>query len=62
MSCQKNKRQLNAMAPLYLEYGSFIDLGIHIAQKLKQRAKEKKKKQRQKNLNSFRRGNEAFCL
>ena len=39
------------MAPLYLEYGSFINLGIHIAQKLQQRAK-KKKKQRQKNLNS----------
>ena len=31
------------MAPLYLEYGSFIDLGIHIAQKLQQRAKKKKK-------------------
>ena len=42
-SCQTHKRQFNAMAPLYLEYGSFIDLGIHIAQKLKQRAKEKKK-------------------
>ena len=32
------------MAPLYLEYGSFIDLGIHIAQKLQQRAKKKKNK------------------
>ena len=40
------------MAPLYLEYGSFIDLGIHIAQKLQQRVNKKKKKQRQKNLNS----------
>ena len=43
-SCQTHKRQFNAMAPLYLEYGSFIDLGIHIAQKLQQRAKKKKTK------------------
>ena len=51
-SCQTHKRQFNTMAPLYLEYGSFIDLGIHIAQKLQQRVKKKKKKQRQNNLNS----------
>ena len=31
------------MTPLYLEGGSFVSLGIHIAQKSQQRTKEKKK-------------------
>ena len=43
-SCQTHKRQFNAMTPLYLEGGSFVSLGIHIAQKSQQRTKEKKKK------------------
>ena len=42
-SCQTHKRQFNAMTPLYLEGGSFVSLGIHIAQKSQQRTKEKKK-------------------
>ena len=42
-SCQTHKRQFNAMTPLYLEGGSFVSLGIHIAQKFQQRTKEKKK-------------------
>ena len=43
-SCQKNKRQLNAMAPFYLEGGSFFGPRIHIAQKLQWRTKKKKTK------------------
>ena len=39
------------MAPLYLEGGSFVGPGIHIAQKLQWRTK-KKKNQRQRKLNS----------
>ena len=31
------------MAPLYLEGGSFVNLGIHIAQKFQRRTKEKNK-------------------
>ena len=31
------------MGPLYLEGGSFVSLGIHIAQKFQQRTKEKNK-------------------
>ena len=31
------------MAPLYLEGGSFVDLGIHIALKFQRRTKEKNK-------------------
>ena len=38
-----HKRQFKAMAPLYLEGGSFVSLGIHIAQKFQQRTKEKNK-------------------
>ena len=51
-SCQTHKRQFNAMTPLYLEGGSFVSLGIHIAQKSQQRTKEKKKNQRQRKSNS----------
>ena len=50
-SCQTHKRQFNAMTPLYLEGGSFVSLGIHIAQKFQQRTKEKKN-QRQRKSNS----------
>ena len=31
------------MGPLYLEGGSFVSLGIHIAQKFQRRTKEKNK-------------------
>ena len=41
--CQIHKRQFKAMAPLYLEGGSFVNLGIHIAQKFQRRTKEKNK-------------------
>ena len=41
--CQIHKRQFKAMGPLYLEGGSFVSLGIHIAQKFQRRTKEKKK-------------------
>ena len=41
--CQIHKRQFKAMAPLYLEGGSFVSLGIHIAQKFQRRTKEKNK-------------------
>ena len=51
-SCQTHKRQFNAMTPLYLEGGSFVSLGIHIAQKSQQRTKKKKKNQRQRKSNS----------
>ena len=50
-SCQTHKRQFNAMTPLYLEGGSFVSLGIHIAQKFQRRTKEKKN-QRQRKSNS----------
>ena len=38
------KRQFNALAPLYLEGGSFVGPRIHIAQKLQWRTKKKKTK------------------
>ena len=41
--CQIHKRQFKAMAPLYLEGGSFVGLGIHIALKFQRRTKEKNK-------------------
>ena len=45
----KCKRQFNALAPLYLEGGSSVNLGIHIAQKLQPRTKKIKQRQRKSN-------------